>query len=199
MKKNLFILMAFAAGVCVMTSCGGSSKAVVAQQTVQPSSASYSDLGPTTRFPLMREATEDEWYEVGTATGPKARMGQIRVAALRNARQLIRESMSEAYKGMLSEYSNMVGNNIGTDYQEKAEAAGDKIIDAVTGKLPPIDEQYNIDEKGNITFFRLVKMSKKEIADKIANAVSEDEELKIRFKESEFRKYMQEKFKEFGK
>ena len=107
MKKNLFMMMAFAASVCVMTSCGGSSKAVVAQQTVQPSSASYSDLGPTTRFPLMREATEDDWYEVGTATGPKARMGAIRVTALRNARQLIRESMSEAYKGLVSEYSNL--------------------------------------------------------------------------------------------
>lgn len=200
MKKNLFILVAFVAGVCVMTSCGGSSKAVVAPQpSVQPASASFSDLGPTKRFPLMREATEEEWYEVGTAVGPKARMSQVRVQALRNARQLIRESMSEAYKGLVSEYSNMVGNNIGTDYQEKAEAAGDRIIDAVTGQLPPVDEQYNIDEKGNITFFRLVKMSKKELADKIVDAVSNDEELRLRFKEQEFRKYMQEKFKEFGK
>jgi len=199
MKKNLLIMVAFVASVCSMTSCGGSSKQVVTQQSVQPSSASYSDLGPTTRFPLMREATEDEWYEVGTAVGPKTRMSQIRVQALRNARQLIRESMSEVYKGLVSEYSNMVGNNIGTDYQEKAEAAGDRIIDAVTGQLPPVDEQYNIDEKGNITFFRLVKMSKKELADKIVDAVTNDEELKIRFKEQEFRKYMQDKFKEFGK
>ena len=200
MKKNLLIMVALVAGVCVMTSCGGSSKQVVAQTPVATSNLSYADpFGPTTQTPLFRPSDENYWYEVGTASGPRARMGQVRIAALRNGQQLIREEMRHAYKGMVSEYSNMIGNNGGTDFEEKAEAAGDKIIDVIVNNTDPIDERSNMDEKGNVTFYRLIRISKKEAAEKIAKAVSEDEELKTRFKEEEYRKKMEERFANYSK
>ena len=160
MKTNLFIVMALVAGISVMTSCG-SQKTVVAQTPAATSNPSFtSPFGPTTQTPLFRPSDKDYWYEVGMASGPRARMGQIRIAALRNGQQLIREEMKHAYKGMVSEYSNSIGNNGGTDFEEKAEAAGDKIIDVIVNNTDPIDEQSNMDEKGIVTFYRLIRISK---------------------------------------
>lgn len=201
MKKNLLILVALVAGVYVMTSCGGGiNKTVAAQTPVATSNLSFADpFGPTTQTPLFRPSDENYWYEVGTASGPRARMGQVRIAALRNGQQLIREEMRHAYKGMVSDYSNMIGNNGGTDFEEKAEAAGDKIIDVIVNNTDPIDERSNMDEKGNVTFYRLIRISKKEAAEKIAKAVSENKELKMRFKEEEYRKKMEERFANYSK
>ena len=107
--------------------------------------------------------------------------------------------MRHAYKGMVSEYSNMIGNNGGTDFEEKAEAAGDKIIDVIVNNTDPIEERSNMDEKGYVTFYRLIRISKKETAEKIAKAVSENEELKMRYKEEEYRKKMEERFANYSK
>lgn len=198
MKKNLFIMMAFVASVCAMTSCG-TQKTVVAQNTL-PQNGNYANpFGPTTSTPLFTPSDENFWYEVGIASGPRARMGQVRLAALRNGQALIREEMQHAYKGMVSDYNKTIGNNAGTDYQEKVEAAGDKIIDVIVNNTDPINEVSNMDEKGNVTFYRLIRISKKETAQKIAKAVSEDEELKIRFNEEEYRKAMEERFAKYQK
>ena len=48
-----------------------------------------------------------------------------------------------------------------------------------------------------MTYFVLIGVSKKETSDKIANAISKDEKLGIDFKESEFRKTMDDKFAKF--
>ena len=65
----------------------------------------------------------------------------------------------------------------------------------LNGKLP----EANVDEKGNVWYYALIRISKKEMAQKIAKAVSEDEELKIRFKEEEYRKTMEQRFANFKK
>ena len=54
-----------------------------------------------------------------------------------------------------------------------------------------------VDAKGNVNCYVGIRVYKKQLADKIADAVSQDEELLVRFKESKFRQYMQEKFKEY--
>ena len=54
-----------------------------------------------------------------------------------------------------------------------------------------------VDDKGNVNCFIGIRISKKAVADKIADYVSEDEELKIRFKEDQFRQRMKESFKDF--
>ncbi len=193
MKKNVLIMMALIASAFVILGCG-SSKKTVSQQTL-PQSGNYSDpFGPTTRTPLFRPSDENYWYEVGIASGPKARMGQVRIEALRNAQALVREEMQHAYQGKVKELSNMAGDNIDTDYQNKATAIGTKTIDVIVNNTNPIDEISNMDEKGNVTFYRLICISKKETAQKIAKAMSEDKDLRSNFKEEDLRKSMEEGF-----
>ena len=52
-------------------------------------------------------------------------------------------------------------------------------------------------KKEAIDCFIGIRISKKQVADAIADYVSKDDELKIRFNEQEFRKRMDEEFKKF--
>ncbi len=198
--KSFFSVMALVAGVCVMTSCGGSSKQLVAQQPLPSNGTSYGDpFGPTKQTPLEQPDDENYWYTVGIASGPRMQMGQVKRNAQRMGQQEIRERISHAYKGMVSDYSNTIGNNQGNDIQAKLESAGDQIIDVIVNNTDAIKSEANVDEKGNVWYYALIRISKKEMAQKIAKAVSEDEELKIRFKEEEYRKTMEQRFANFKK
>ena len=193
MKKNLLIMVALVAGVSVLTSCGGTSKQVVAPtQAVNPfASGAYSAPG-------FEPDTDEYFAGWGTANGPQTRMDVLQLSALTNAQNAVRQKLKHAYKGMVSDYSNYIGNNSGSDAQIHVERAGDQIIDAVVNDTQAKTLNFSgVDDKGHLNCYIGIRIYKKQLADKIADMVSEDEELKIRFKESEFRKFMQEKFKEY--
>jgi hypothetical protein len=106
--------------------------------------------------------------------------------------------MKHAYKGMISDYSNYMGINAKSDAVNKVERAGNQMIDAVVNETMQRETKFSgVDEKGNVTCFVGIRIYKKQMADKLADQVSNDEELKIRFNENEYRKYIQEKFKEY--
>lgn len=194
MKKNLLIMVALLAGVCVMTSCGGGTNqtVVAANQAVNPfANGAFSAPG-------FEPDTDEYFAGWGTANGPKARMDVLQLSALTNAQNAVRQKLKHAYKGIVSDYSNYIGNNSGSDAQIHVERAGDQIIDAVINDTQARSLNFSgVDEKGHVDCYVGIRIYKKQLADKIADAVSEDEELKIRFKESEFRKYMQDKFKDY--
>lgn len=192
MKKNLFLMAALVAGMCVITSCGSQKTAVAPTQAVNPfGTGTYSAPG-------FEPDTDEYFAALGIANGPHARMDVLQLTALTNAQNVVRQKLKHAYKGMVSDYSNYIGNNSGSDAQTHVERAGDQIIDAIVNDTQARSLNFSgVDEKGNVNCYVGIRIYKKQLADKIADAVSEDEELKIRFKESEFRKYMQEKFKDF--
>lgn len=192
MKKNLFILVALVACGFIVTSCGGSKQIVAPTQNVNPFASG------TFSAPGFEPDTDEYFAGWGTANGPQTRMDVLQLAALTNAQNAVRQKLKHAYKGMVSDYSNYIGNNNGSDAQTHVERTGDQIIDAVVNDTQAKNLNFSgVDEKGNLNCYVSIRIYKKQLADKIADAVSEDEELKIRFKENEFRKYMQEKFKDF--
>ncbi|MDE5906594.1 MAG: hypothetical protein K2G66_03060, partial [Alistipes sp.] len=97
------------------------------------------------------------------------------------------------------DYSSYIGNNAGADAVHKVERAGTQIIDAIVNDTQATKGPMfsAVDEKGNVTCYVGIRVSKKAIAEKITDYVSEDEELKIRFKEEQFRQKMEENFKKF--
>jgi hypothetical protein len=91
-----------------------------------------------------------------------------------------------------------MGINTSTIAKTKMEQGGDQIIDAIINDTQAKSVKFSgVDEKGNVTCYVAVRISKKETADKIAKGLSEDEELKLRFQEEKYRKYMRERFKEY--
>jgi hypothetical protein len=191
--KTKIIALLFAS---VLVSCGGSKKAIVYDQSRAP--LSTNPFGQTYDLPTFEADTEEFFAATGIAEGAKSRMGVLQQAALANAQDLIRQKMKHAYKGMVSGYANYMGINTSTIAKTKMEQGGDQIIDAIINDTQAKSVKFSgVDEKGNVTCYVAVRISKKETADKIAKGLSEDEELKLRFQEEKYRKYMRERFKEY--
>lgn len=160
---------------------------------------SASPFGDVYEVPAAENDTDEYFGATGIASGSKARMGELQLMALTNAQNIIRQKMQHAYKGAVDDYMNSVGNNAGTDIEAKIERGGTQLIDVIVNdtKASKGPMFSAVDEKGNVTCYIGIRISKNAMADKIADYVSEDEELKIRFKEDQFRQRMKESFKEF--
>ena len=197
-------ILTFAAVVCaamMMVSCGASKKTVVAYAPV--AQQSNNPFGDVYEAPCAEFDTPEYFAATGIAVGAKARMADLQRLALANAQQIIRQKMEHAYKGAISDYLNSVGTNAGTDIENKLEAGGDQIMDLIVNETnATCGPKYSaVDEKGNMTCFIGIRIPKKALAETIVenvvDNVSDDEELKIRFKEDEFRKRTLENFERF--
>lgn len=192
--KNLFFVTATVA-VLMLSACS----ALKNVKTMANTSQSVSPFGEVYEVPAAENDTDEYFGATGIASGSKARMGDLQLDALSNAQNMIRQKMQHAYKGAVDDYIVRFGNNAGSDIQSKLERGGTQIIDVIVNdtrasKGPVFS---SVDEKGNVTCYIGIRISKKTMADKIADYVSEDEELKIRFQEDQFRQRMKESFKDF--
>lgn len=198
MMKRIFLIIS----VCVaslLASCGG-----MKQVMTENGRGSRNPFGGDVHEMPNAEIDTDDWFGAsGVASGPKVRIAEIYRTALTNGQNIIRQKMKHAYKGAVDDYMNSFGNNAGTDYQAKMEAAGTQIIDVIVGETREVKKPLysDVDDKGNTTCYLGLRVYKKDLADKltdaVANVVSEDEKLSIRFQESQFRERMKQSFKDF--
>lgn len=152
--------------------------------------------GETYNMPTFEPDTEEYFAASGIATGSRQRMDALQEAALANAQNIIRQKMKHAYKGMISNYTNYMGINSKSDAVTKIERGGNQIIDGIVNETMARDVRFSdVDEKGNVNCYVGIRIYKKQMADKLADQVSNDEELKIRFNENNYRKYIQEQIK----
>ncbi len=193
--KKMFV-MAFVA--LVLSSCGASKNNQTASNSVPKN-----PFGEVYDMPITVNTDEENFGATGISpTGAMAIMGTLQLEAAENAKKMIYAQMAHKYKSVVDSYFNNVGNNLGTDFQNKLEGAGTAVIDRLVN-----DVKYSIGpkwtspgNKGLMQAFYGIKIPKttvaQELTDAVADVVSEEEELKIRFKESQFRKRLDE---EFGK
>ncbi|MDR2835033.1 MAG: hypothetical protein LBV69_02360 [Bacteroidales bacterium] len=194
MKRILIFAAVAVMAVVVCTSCGTSKNA---SSDYKPKAGS--PFGEVYEAPCTEHDTDDYFAATGIASGSKNRMDVLQTSALTNAQNIVRQKMKHAYKGAIDDYSNYIGNNAGSDAEAKVERAGTQIIDAVINNTKATcgPKFSAVDEKGDVTCFVGIRISNKEIVDKIIDHVSKDEELKIRFNEQEFRKKMDANFEKF--
>ncbi len=182
---------------CIMIASCGSSRNY--QPSYPQPNASRNPFAEIYQVPVGETDTDEYFGATGIAYGSRTSMDILQLNALTNAQDVVRQKIKHSYKGLVSSYAGSISNNAGTDIQSKVERGGDQIIDAIVNDTQAPEKPYfsPVDEKGNVTCFIGIRVYKKVVADKIADFVSEDEELKIRFKEDEFRKRIQEAFKEY--
>ena len=191
MKTLFFTTFLTAALLVLAASCG-------APRQMTTASASNNPFGETFEAPCQEYDTEEYFAATGIASGPQPRMGVVHEMALANAQNIVRQKMQHAYKGAIDDYSNAIGTNMGTDIQEKMERGGTQIIDRIINDTQENCVKYSaVDSRGNVSCYVGIRISKEEVATAIADYVSDDEELKVRFNEFDFRKRMEENFKKF--
>ena len=196
--KKIFLLTAIITSLGI-ASCGSFKQ--TAQNTIGANQEiSTNPFGKTYEAPITGYTTNEEVFgALGIAYGSRYRIAELQSLAITNAQNQIRQQMAHAYKGAITDYINQVGNNNGTDIESHIERAGTQLIDAMVNEVKNSSEPKfsGIDEKGNMTVYIGIRISKKEFTQRIVDNVSEDEELKIRFKEDQFRKSMEKEFETY--
>lgn len=195
MKINFLKMAAMATVIgMVATSCGGSKPTTTTQVK-----GTGSPFGEVYEAPCTELDTQDEFAATGIASGSKNRMDVLQTTALTNAQNIVRQKMQHAYKGAINDYSLAIGNNKGTDLDTKVERAGTQIIDGIVNDTRATcgPKFSSVDDKGDVTCFVGIRISKKQLVEAISNHLSKDDELKIRYNEAKFREQMEQSFEKF--
>ena len=195
MKKIMFVsTMVF---VFFMAACASE----------QQKTANNAPAGSTNPFGDSYEAPcqmydDDVFAATGIYKGSMEQKGELQKFALVNAQTLCRMKVKHTYRGMVSDFAQSHGNNRGNDIETKISQAGDQIIDAVINDTQAKCVKYSgVGADGRMEAYVGIKINKRELAGKIADAVkdalTDEEKTKIDFHEEEYRKQMEERFEKF--
>jgi len=194
--NKIYLMIAIAAifsGV-ILTGCKGSKSA-----TTEYKPKAGSPFGEVYDAPCTEPDNDDYFVGLGIANGSKNRMDVLQTSALTNAQNVARQKMQHAYKGAIDDYSNYMGNNMGSDAQAKVERGGMQIIDQIVNDTKAwCGPKFSaVDDRGDVSCYIGIRINKQQMAQAISNHLSNDDELKIRFNEQEFRKRMDESFQKY--
>lgn len=194
MRKTLLFLSIFAATL-VFTSCGGSKKASSNDYEKNP-------FGEIYKLPCEIYDTDTDFAATGIFKGSMNQKGEVLKNAIQNAQEQVRMKIKHAYLGMVSDYSQTIGDDMGNEIQRKVTMAGDQIIDAIVNDTKVVCQRFGeVDESGHIECYVGIKISKDDLSAQVAQAISneldEDEKLKIGFNEMKYREYMKEYFEKY--
>lgn len=195
MKKTL--LFCGLAATMLLAACSSN------KSTAQNNGAK-SPFGETFEAPCFQQAqdSETEFGGLGIVKGSSNQMGELHRSALNNAKAVIRDKVHSAYKGLESEYRQRHGNNAGNDLAVKEAGAVDRVVDMVLNDATETCMRYSsVDDRGQVTCYVAIKISKaelaKKVADKVADNLTADEKMRIDFNEKKYREEMESRLSKF--
>lgn len=196
MKKVTFIGSMLLCSVMMLAACGSS------KTNAQNNNSSDSPFGETYQMPCEEYDTQTEYAATGIFKGSANQKGEVQMHALNNAQEQVRMKVRHVYKGMVSNFHQNHGGNAGNDIQSKMAMAGDQAIDAVINDTRASCVRWSkVDSRGDIECYVGIRVSKEELADKIAGRVndvlSQDEKVRIDFNEKKYRREMEQRFQNF--
>lgn len=198
MKKTMFIITMLFCGMMLFSACGSTKATAQNNNTTK----SNSPFGETYQMPCEEYDSQSEFAATGIYKCSANQKGEAQKNALLNAQQLVRMKVAHTYKGMLSDFSSSYGGNAGNDVQNKMVMAGDQAINAVLDHTRATCVRFSgIDGRGDIECYVGIRISKMELAEKIAGRVndvlSQDEKTRIDFNEKKYREEMEKRFADF--
>ena len=195
--KKILLSLAVASLAVVFASCGNS-KTVVDNKN----NSGVNPFGEVYEVPCTVYDTDTDFAATGIFRGSMNQKGELLKLALQNAQEQVRMKIKHAYKGMVSNYSQTIGNNQGNDIERKVTMAGDQIIDAVVNDTRAVCQRFGaVGEDGHIECYVAIQISKVDLSEKVSNAVndvlSEDEKMRIGFNEMKYREQMNKSFEQY--
>ncbi len=142
--------------------------------------------------------TED--YFTGMGIGENTNMQNARLAALNAAKQMVNAKIGGLAKGLSTDYSRtMSGNATQQDVQGIVEREITQVIEKMLNDAEQTCEKMYQTEAGTYQSHIAIRISKKEIAKKVATELGEDQKLETLFNRDQFRKWAEEYMKEYKK
>lgn len=140
----------------------------------------------------------DEWF-FATAyyTFPISKMNNAPTHCLRAARQQMEQKLKGLYKAVIRDYFDQMDIDAQSSDASHIESAGDQVITEMLNDTYEVcRKQTDPNDAGIIYMYMSIKMSKKQVVNKLTNAVSKESASRVRFDEQKFR---EDAFKVFEK
>lgn len=183
MKKVSLLISTLMVVMFTMTSCKSTQKPVETKAPI--TSQSNVDVYDVPCW----MADDDEWfYATIQRQFKQSSMNTAPTATLRSAQMLMRQKLSSVYRAVLRDYFDQMDTEEGSYANQHLESAGDLVIKATINETYEVcRKQTRPDENGNVIMYMTIKVSKKQFAKDLVKKISEDEQLKVRFNEKQFR------------
>lgn len=184
MKRTVIILVA--AATMVFGACK-SSKNVVTQQ----------EMGnKEVELPCAKYDNDSEGYFTGMGLGENVNAQNARLAALNAAKSMINAKLGGLAKGLATDYvRTQAGGAVQDDVQRIAEGEVTKVIEKMLNDAEQTCEKLYQTPSGTYQSHIAIRISKKEMADQMATALSGDQKLEGMFHRDQFRKWAEEYMK----
>lgn len=133
-------------------------------------------------------------YYAGMGIGENTNMQAARIAALEGAKDMVKRKIGGQVKGLASNYSRvMTGSAAQNDVQSIIEGEMITTLDKMLNDAEQTCEKMFKTQSGTYQAHIAIKISKDELIDKTATALSKNDKLEMEFNREQFRKWMKER------
>ncbi len=186
MKTRFFFLVAIVATVSFV-SCRSGREYV--KQT------GYEEV----KFPCADVDKDSDEYFVGMGIGENVNMQNSREAALAGAKRIVNAKIGGLAKGLAADYSRVMnGNAAQQDVQGVVEREVVHVIERMLNDVEQTCDKTYRTPSGAYQSHIAIRISKKEIARNVSDALSQDKKLETLFNRDQFRKWAEEYMREFN-
>lgn len=139
--------------------------------------------------------TDDYFKAMGTATN--VNMQNARSAAFDAAKSMLNKRLGGFVTGLSTDYSRTVAGDAQVDkVQRMMESEMYAVVERMLNDASKTCEKMYQNQSGNYESYIAIQVSKKEMINKMADRLTNNQELEIEFNRDQFRKFAEQKMKE---
>lgn len=144
-------------------------------------------------IPCYAESRSDKEYYRELGEGEDTKRNVARLAAVKMAQSMMRERLAHSVKGLSTDYSKMV-NKSGkdSDLEQLMEGEFMNVVDAALNDADNPCERWSQDRSGRYHVYYVIEIKKNDMADKFADAISQNDKLRAEFDRERFRQFAKE-------
>ena len=154
----------------------------------------------TINIPCLEASYDDEEYfrDYGIGNVENGNEQLARERAFQAAKSMIKQRLGEYVQGMtdyfLESYSNSKSDKDAAGNRALTKLNG--VVEGMINDAKKVCEKSGIDMKGNTKWYICIEIPKKELNEKLKNAMSEDEKLRRDFDAAQMQKFMDERMQQ---
>lgn len=136
-------------------------------------------------------------YYAGVGVGENTNMQAARIAALEGAKDIVKRKIGGQVQGLSADYSRvMTGGAAQNDVQNIIEGEMYTTLNKMLNDAEQVCEKMYKTNSGTYQAHIAIKISKEELIDKTATALSQNDKLEMEFNREQFRKWMKQHMQE---
>lgn len=148
-------------------------------------------------LPCVDESMDNDDYFKAMGTATNVNMQNARSAAFDAAKSMLNKRLGGFVTGLSTDYSRTVAGDAQMDkVQRMMESEMYAVVERMLNDASKTCEKMYQNQSGNYESYIAIQVSKKEMINKMADRLTNNQELEIEFNRDQFRKFAEQKMKE---